>query len=421
MADCPRPVQVCGPQTVAEGTSAECPDWEVCLPFGGRLYQQDGCVRHVPGTPPEDGVYGLVTVQNGCIVSMEPEPVAKYQSDPCAPVPCPCDSSEDGGGNLCNPSTKSGNQYECDASGRPYAHAYVQAGDNVTVSGNGTSTNPYIVSSSLGDAGITNVRSNTSAITVSVSNNVATVSHATGYNAQTINGMVFDAYGHLVDYSSSSASTTVNGIIGTNGISAETNNAGIVTIGLESPAHTLAGQYLLGGYTVEIDANNRVYNISQEISAVAGSYTFGAYAVTVNDYGSITDIAALSGAASAFHAFLASESTTSQHTLTFTMPYSSRAVVDVYANVPGTTSSTGQTTVTPFDPTFYIDGERHHNTLDLSNGASKHIRLFVTGALGIGTHELNIRCSTFPTNTDTSVQITLVTAFDSTTSTEDEE
>ena len=423
MADCPRPIQVCGPQTVAEGTAADCPDWEVCLPFGARLYQQDGCVRYVPGTPPEDGVYGLVTIQNGCIVDMEAEPVSKYQSDPCAPVPCPCDSSEDGESNLCNPSTKSGNQYECDAAGRPYAHAYVQAGDNVTVEGNGTSTNPYVISASDGDSGITNVRTNTgSVLTVSVSNGTATIDHATGYNEQTINGMTFDAYGHLKDYSSTSASTSITAVIGTGGVKATTESS-VVTVSLDDVTNKLDGQYLLGGYIVEVDAYNRLYNITKEITDVEGTYQWGAYNVTLNDLGSVTNVEAVAESAPVFHAFLASEETTTQHTMTFTMRYTSRAVIDVYAVLPDTTVTSGTTTTTqttPFEPSFYIDDERHQNTLDLSSGESKHVRLYVTGSLGAGTHTLNIRCDNFPTDTNMSVQITLVTTFDTTTSTEDE-
>ena len=85
---CPRVLQKCEPQEIASGKYS-CPDWSVCLPWGGRLYQVEGCVRYEPGTPPPDGVYGLFTIKDGCIVSAEAEPVSVYHPDPCAPIPFP--------------------------------------------------------------------------------------------------------------------------------------------------------------------------------------------------------------------------------------------------------------------------------------------------------------------------------------------
>ena len=102
MSKCPRPIQKCEPQ-VLPSTAEVCPDWSVCLPWGGRLYQTEGCVRYEPGTPPPDGVYGLFTLKDGCFIKAEEHPSDVYHPDPCAPVPCPCDSEGEGSGNLCNP------------------------------------------------------------------------------------------------------------------------------------------------------------------------------------------------------------------------------------------------------------------------------------------------------------------------------
>ena len=137
MSKCPRPIQKCEPQ-VLPSTAEVCPDWSVCLPWGGRLYQTEGCVRYEPGTPPPDGVYGLFTLKDGCFIKAEEHPSDVYHPDPCAPVPCPCDSEGEGSGNLCNPSTAVGNLYSCDAAGKPLVKVYIEGQSNITVTGNAT-------------------------------------------------------------------------------------------------------------------------------------------------------------------------------------------------------------------------------------------------------------------------------------------
>ena len=40
-----RMVPDCGDSEQKGTAEGFCPDWDVCLPFGGRLYSRDGCVQ----------------------------------------------------------------------------------------------------------------------------------------------------------------------------------------------------------------------------------------------------------------------------------------------------------------------------------------------------------------------------------------
>lgn len=423
---CPRPVQVCDEQSLAEGTPAECPDWEICLPWGGRLYQHAGCVRHEPGSPPPDGVYGTFTLQNGCFVAVAPEEVAKYQSDPCAPVPCPCDSEEGGGAsNLCNPSATSGNLYECDAAGRPLVRAYVTGGTGATVTGLGTANNPFVVNIDPTEAGVMAVTSGSAVIGVSTSSRgVVTVTHAEGWNEHTINGMRFDAFGHLEGYEEPEAGTNdVTGIVGTGGITAE-NNRGIVTVQLENPVNAIDGTYLFGGYNVTFDNKNMVFNVEQEVLIPEGTYAFGPYDVTLNESGSIIDFENTNNLGAMVHELVTVEDgDAAQITCTFTLRTTTRIIIDIEGELSADMAE---------GITFRVDGDPQTNTRTLLKSVASstttsnpdgttsstpstyyvHIRLMPSGYYQSGEHTLNLRCAGgFPLDTQMLVSVRAVQFF----------
>lgn len=413
---CPRPIIVCDKQLVQESTAASCPDWDVCLPWGARLYQRDGCVRYEAGTPPPDGVYGQFAISNGCFITAEEYPVPKYQSDPCAPVPCPCDSADGGDSNLCNPSTVVGNLYSCDATGKPLVKAYIEGGDNVTVTGAGTSTNPFKISISLGDAGVTSLVSGSSCLTVSPNVGAVTITHSTGYNKQTINGMVFDEYGHLVDYSESSATSEISGVIGTNGIAA-TNTNGIITVELEKPATSYSGEYVFGGFRVTLNAYNQITGLSNEITGMSGTYAFGAYDVTLNEYGSVTEIAESYDSSCFAGNYTHTSEAVTQRSVTFELRYPARLMVDVYANAP--------TAAWADSLKFYLDDDPMANTVSFVSGSvsrtfedgtatvyATHVRLLASGIFRAGTHTLLLQHSAgFPLHDMLNIQVTPMTNF----------
>lgn len=294
--------------------------WSVCLPFAGRIWADGNGVHGVKGTNlPPDGVYGKVVIANGCIIGVEEEDVPLYTGSPCAPLPGDCGSGgttgggtsgsgtgsgSGSGGCICDltPSSASGNLFATDAAGRPLVRCYVQAGSGITVTGNGTLANPYIVSagSASGGSGVSvspiYIRSGNEAITVTGSGSRTdpfVISHKMGESA-TINGMTFDNYGHLTGVSavSSGGNKGVTAVIGQNGIEAATdNNTGIVTIGLSANPNNLIGAYTFGGYNVSVDNWGRIYGIDRAIDLGASHVvTCGDTKLTINALGSITAV-----------------------------------------------------------------------------------------------------------------------------------
>ena len=273
--------------------TGQCPSWELCLPFAGKLISKGGCIELLPGTPPPDGVYGKVVVANGCIVGLEKADIPIYSAPPCAPVPCDCGSGG-GGGDICNASTEAGNLFSCDASGRPLVKLWIKGGDSINVTGDGTANNPYIIdfTGSTGTGGVY-IRSGNNAITVSGSgstDNPYEVTHKKGLEGK-YGALSFDEFGHLIEYAPTAQQDGIMGLKEGRGICIDTDVAtGIATIGLcDQRFDVYTGTVQLGGFNVEIK-NGEVVNVTRVINLPAGTYTFGKYDVTINEYGSITNI-----------------------------------------------------------------------------------------------------------------------------------
>lgn len=426
---CPRILQKCESQEIATGKYS-CPDWSVCLPWGGKLYQVEGCVRYEPGTPPPDGVYGLFTIKDGCIVSAEEEPVSVYHPDPCAPIPCPCDSGEGGDSNLCNPSTAAGNLYTCDASGKPLVRLNVQSGDNISVTGNGTALNPLTISANLGDAGVMSITSGSDALIVSPTTGAVEIQHKLGYNDQTIMGMTFDQYGHLTGYSEQAASG-ITGIVPGNGIEVNVDNSSkIATISLSAPANNLNGEYNIGGYLLNLDTNNRIFNLTRRIEDTAGTLVWGQYNVTLDDYGSIESYELLPDPGTLIHGFY---TTTNEaivrRNLTFTLRYSSPMLVDIEVMAPEGWGDQLQLRVdgAPMSNVMVLTPEKTEETAGGSEPSEPgtgesttkqytHVRLIPSGVYQAGQHELTIHSPAgFPLEEVMSVSIRPMQNFDAST------
>ena len=291
----PRQTAVCEEKVLKEATEqGQCEDIDICLPFGGRLYTNGGCLAYEPGTVPTDGTYGKVKIQNGCIVGVEDEDASLYTASPCAPVPNPCDC--DGGVNI---SGVQGNLLYKDGSGDLAAVLHYEAGNGITMSGDGTVENPLTVAATGGgSSGVGSVEGR-GAIKVTTTNGVAVVEHkTTPAGGGTIGWVEVDAYGHVIGFTEST-SQGINGVLGGDGIETTMdNNTKIVTVSLEDMLHAPTGTYMLGGYDVSVDAKGRVTKFERQITISAGTYTLGDYDVEVNALGSITSITASSGGGS---------------------------------------------------------------------------------------------------------------------------
>lgn len=299
-----------------------CPDWSVCLPFGRRLYSKDGCIYTDGGNPPADGVYGKIIVADGCIVGAEPLEACLENIAPCAGQTTPCSETT---GSCCEPSKSSGNLYALDATGAPLVRCNINGGSGISVSGEGTSNNPFIISASAIEVSRVYLASENDAIAVSGTGTYANpyaLLHKSGKSGK-YNGMTFDEYGHLIDTGEGSANSGVSAVVGGAGITATTDNkSGMVTVGLGKPLHNRNGTYHIGGFVVELDEYNRIFDIQREVTIPEGTYALGAYDVSVNPTGSITDISARAeGLGAAFVGHWPMQSNITRRELTITLPF----------------------------------------------------------------------------------------------------
>ena len=275
-------------------TKSGCPDFSLCLPWGGRLWQENGCLKAQPGTPPPDGIYDRIIIADGCIVGLEKADVALYVPPSCTEVPAACGASSSEGASSCEASTLAGNLYTCDASGRPLVRCSIKGGDGIIVSGRGTVSDPYSIRADISAETLRVVAGN-NGVTVTGTGSAAdalVISHKGGGLNTTVNGMRFDQYGHLVEYTEPTTSSGVNGIVPGDGIDVQVDNkVGIATISLSKPANVRNGIYQCGGYDVQLDLKNRIFNLTQRINIPARTYAFGPYDVELNKLGSVVAIA----------------------------------------------------------------------------------------------------------------------------------
>ena len=289
-----RMVPDCGDSEQTGSDPGFCPDWDACMPFGGRLYSRDGCVQfEASGTVPEDGVYDRVVVQDGCIKGVAGQEVASYQPRPCTETPCDCNSG--GSGGSVEVSDDPANLITEDVSGDLLAKLFATGAGGITVSGNGTQSSPLRIQAAAqtargfvqaGNDGISVTGAGTQSSPYEVSHKIGT-----GPANQTIAGMRFDEYGHLKSYETPSSAGTVNGVVGRNGIEATTEiSSGVVTLDLQETVQSVKGTYRLGGFDVDVDKYGRFQQIDREVSISAGSRYFGAYLVALDALGNITDV-----------------------------------------------------------------------------------------------------------------------------------
>lgn len=290
----PRITAHCEGETIVEAKEAgSCPVWDTCLPFGGHLYSDGGCVHFEPGTPPPDGTYGTIKIVDGCIADLGPVRPPLYTEANCVDVPAGCAGGGSGSGS-CSVSTQAGNMLDTDASGNLLVKLYTEASDSIAFSGDGTADSP-LKASTLAGAAATKVTA-TSPILSSFKDNKYDISHKKGF-AGSVNGMQFDSWGHLVSYSEpgESVNSPITAIFGDEiGISAkaDTPSKGMYTISLlpVNGGATAAHETQLGAYKVSTDTFGRFIGAERNILCPAAEFQFGEYLVTVNQYGSITDI-----------------------------------------------------------------------------------------------------------------------------------
>lgn len=396
MADCTlRILPTCEPTELTQATTdTGCPNWSTCLPWGGKLWSEAGCVKLVPGTPPADGVYGKVVIANGCLVGVEPDDPPLYMGRPCAPLPGACGGSS-GDTAAIDPSTMPGNLYTLDAVGRPLVRCNIEAGENISVSGDGTLENPYIISAKV-EVSAVYARSTNDAIAVTGDGSreePITVTHKSGYSGQ-FGQMLFDAYGHCVDVvESASGVSTITGIVPGAGLTGETDrNSGVATLAIETPVNQLNGVYQMGGWDLNVDTLNRIYDIERTINLEPQTVRAGAFELDVNEFGSITGVTAGSLGAGYLFTWPAGQAATRRYG-DFTLRFDTALAGVLYTT--GTAAFFQGLNI-------YIDevlcdltpfGLRLANPTDLSANGPHGIAFWANGVFGTGSHTLSIQAA----------------------------
>lgn len=241
-------------------------DFSICLPFGGRLYSEQGYIMYEPGVPPPDGEYTSFTLKNGCMTEVGYADISTYTSTPCAPAPVACDVSGSATAPL---SPQADNLTQLDSAGRLLTQLIYASGSGISITGSGTATDPLAISCTVsGGDGALYVRAGNTGVYVSGSGSAADpyeFGHAEVLGRTvTANGFMFDKFGHLVSYSAPGSYTHLTAIQGVNGVKSSTDvNTGIATVELEKPLNPSIGTYEFGGYSVELDEYNRIYKITK--------------------------------------------------------------------------------------------------------------------------------------------------------------
>lgn len=275
-------------------------DFQACLPFGAYISLSNGRLAYAgPNTTRvPDGVYTQFTVQSGCIIAAGQADISTYTSTPCAPVPNPCDCGGGGGTGAVVLSPSQPNLSYWDEGGRLLTQLFVTAGPGIQLRGTGARGNPLIISvaentaggsSTTGSVYFSSVDSSLAVSGTGTASDPFNIYHTTrAQGSRYINGMSFDAAGHLVDYSEpSAAENAVTGIIAGTGIEVDRNmKTGIVTVSLAKPLHPINQTYTLGNYNVTFDEYNRVYDI-KAVSGGSGSGDGDDGDTTIDGYGTV--------------------------------------------------------------------------------------------------------------------------------------
>lgn len=277
----------CGDLTPSQAVTVY-PAFDVCLPFGRSLSWDGHGLRLRGSVKIADGVYGLLTVENGCITDAQEQPVCDYTPAPCTPAASPC--SDSGGIVTLQPGTT--NLLTFDAAGRLGAILHYSAASPVKVTGSGTTSDPLVFSFEESEAEQTYVQQGDGPVAVAGNGSATapyTVSHSeSAVTAGSYGNFQLDDYGHIVGYNGDGGS--ISSIIDSGGLSLKTEGT-IAYLGL--PTQESAGNYDFGGFSARVDLYGRITRLTQSINiqqAATGDFSFDPtqYDITVNTYGNIT-------------------------------------------------------------------------------------------------------------------------------------
>lgn len=263
------------------------PAFDLCV--GDRIFKWDGFCptversRHTP-----DGTYTSVTVVDGCIVGYGYAPEATYTPPYCNPNPARCQESGAGGVSTAEVSPNINNSLTKTSNGL-YARTYIQGGDGVTVSGVGTVSSPYKISSTVGTSsvGVGTIVGRNGVVAETSANNVNYIGlTATGVARGTYDvatQFTVDEFGRIT-----AAENSPDPLV-TAGEGLQTSPAGD-SITVEHPTVMVDNTLVLGAYTIRLNNSGHITGTERGVNIAGGVYNLGAYNVGINAYGGITSI-----------------------------------------------------------------------------------------------------------------------------------
>lgn len=291
--NCRKTVKVtdCG-SSITNSAEAIKEPFSVCLPFGRSLSYDGETIRLHGKSNIPDGVYGTITVENGCIVGAGEQPVCEYTPQPCAPASATCAGVSSGStGITLDP--RNGNIATLDSQGRLGAFIHYYAGANINITGTGTSSDPLVFSVTGGGSGggCYMISSTPSVIRLSgsgTSSDTYVIEHTGVKDVSGKYGMFsFDKFGHLTDVDTS-VTGNVTSILGDNN-TIDVNMIGtIATVSMRANNYA-TGTYSLGGYNIEVSSYGTIIATTQAIDlGLDQTIDPCQYYLNVNKYGSIT-------------------------------------------------------------------------------------------------------------------------------------
>lgn len=274
----------CKPST---GTTGSYRPFTVCLFNGVQLsYDGTGFTATEPTIP--DGVVSKVVVKNGCITQYTGDRDPVYSPPTCVPSPEPCCS--DSTSSAVTISKSPGNTLQVKLDGL-YASTRLNNGDGVSISGTGTTVDPYVVSIDFTGVTLPSVQSgDVTSVTVSEEDNSVYRVNLPDKFTATQEHLGFSVNQKGVVTSIDDSVVVITNIVGTLPVVATTEDSGVVRVGLKV-VDGVVGTYNLGAYQVQLSDSGVVSGVNRDIDLPTGRHIISqGMKYSVNEYGSISSI-----------------------------------------------------------------------------------------------------------------------------------
>lgn len=378
----------CDTTSLENQTAVVCEPFEFCLPFGKQVIFNGECTRVEDNSTIADGEYGIIVVENGCIIDARPNPTFDYTPPPCTPAVGPCGDSGTDAAITLQPGIC--NMASLDSAGRLGVNLDIVAGSGINLTGCGTDASPLVISTAAAEVARTYITSGSATILPITGNgllaNPYVVSHAdTVAGPGTYGEFTIDQWGHITSFTADTGG--LRNLVAGPGI-AVNQNGSVATISLRD-SDAESGEYLFGGFNVTTDLSGRITNITQGINVEAGVYDLHNFEVAVNNLGSIVALAPTTRVANDhFSAFFSGNRDSTSMTITTTTTGQFRIIYRGDLGDYGTSPPN----LIPL-PSMYrvtINGVNVQAFARIIGGGVAEVHVLPIALYGVGTHTITI-------------------------------